>query len=409
MTFVDGIGPRPGSEHRSKILRSFYGLAAWVYLVLGAALAMQGPALPQIRSTFGLGIGEVSWLFPAMALGYLLGVVGSSLSSTSHRCWLVTVLGIMALVAGFAAMGVARDWGYALVAGFVLGLGFGCVDVTLNAAIGDVIQQEVGKTRALNVLHTFFAAGTLIGPLLWAWQLGQGSTWRQAHGLVAVLLIPALVAALWMRLPAASQLDAGQEHGWLRLLADVRLRWLAILTLLYVGVEAGISAWLATYMIEIHSVGPATGARASAAFWAALLVGRLITAFLIGRWTIRQVLLTSMAVVILALIGAIRTESSLLAIVLFAVSGFTVSGIFATILALAQARHPQDNTRATALMMGSAAIGWLVFPWLIGLAGELWTVSATMIGAVLIAGVMLATAVFALPSSSESGSPAAAR
>ena len=65
--------------------------------------------------------------------------------------------------------------------------------------------------------------------------------------------------------------------------------------LLYVGVEVGIAAWLTTYMIELHGAAPAAGARATAAFWAALLVGRLAAAGLTGRWSVRRVLLISMS------------------------------------------------------------------------------------------------------------------
>ena len=152
-------------------LRTLYGLVAWLHVIVGAALAIPGPALPQIRATFGLSLFGVSWLFPAMSLGHLLGVLGSGVPSVTHRRRLMTMFGTVMLTVGFTVLGGAPYWGVALAGGLVLGLGFGCLDVVLNAAIGDGIPEPRRKARVLNVLHTFFSVGTLLGPLLWAWGL----------------------------------------------------------------------------------------------------------------------------------------------------------------------------------------------------------------------------------------------
>ena len=175
--------------------------------------------------------------------------------------------------------------------------------------------------------------------------------------------------------------------------------------LLYVGVEAGIAAWLTTYMIELHGAAPAAGARATAAFWAALLVGRLAAAGLTGRWSIRRVLLASMIAAVVAIVVAISSTSGWVATTAFALAGFCVGGIFPTVVAVAQARHPRQNGPTTALMMGSASVGWLALPWLMGVAGELWGVGTTMIGVALTASAMLATGFRALPPSSAAGAP----
>ena len=390
--------------------RSLYGLVAWIHVVLGAALAIQGPALPQIRTSFGLSLVGVSWLFPAMSLGHLLGVLGSSGSAATIRRRVVIVVGTATLTTGFAGIGGAPHWGMALAAGLVLGLGFGCVDVALNAAVGDGILQPQAKARALNVLHAFFSAGTLLGPLLWAWSIERGATWRQAHWLAAILLTTGLLAALGVRFPAASPHPARRPPGWRILLADRYLRWLALMMLLYVGVEVGIAAWLTTYMIELHGASPATSARATAAFWGALLVGRLAAAGLIGRWSARRVLLASMIGAVAALLVAIGTESGSVATAAFALAGFCVAGVFPTVVAEAQARYPLHSGPSTALLIGSASVGWLVLPWLMGMAGELWGLGATMIGAAVTASAMLATGFRALPTSYASGgSPAAGR
>ncbi len=384
-------------------LQSLYGLVAWLHVIIGAALALQGTALPQIRATFGLSLVGVSWLFPAMSLGHLLGVFGSGASGVTRRRRLATVWGTATLTIGLAVLGGAPHWGVALAAGLVLGLGFGCLDVVLNAAVGDGVPQPRDKARVLNVLHTFFSAGTLLGPLLWAWGLEHGATWRQAHWLGALLLAPGLLAALRVRFPAAPPPRASQPPAWRLLLADAALRWLALMMLLYVGVEAGIAAWLTTYMIELHGAAPAAGARVTAAFWAALLVGRLAAAGLTGRWSARRVLLTSMSTAVVAIVVAISTTSSGVAAAAFALAGFCVGGIFPTVVAVAQARHPLQSGPTTALMMGSASVGWLVLPWLMGMAGELWGVGATMIGAALTASAMLATGFRALAPSSAGG------
>ena len=107
-------------------------------------------------------------------------------------------------------------------------------------------------------------------------------------------------------------------------------------------------------------------------------------------------LLTSISVAVAAIVVALTTTSAGVATAAFALAGFCVGGIFPTLVAVAQARLPLHSGPATALMMGSASVGWLLLPLLMGVVGELWGVGATMIGAAVTASAMLATGFRAL-------------
>ena len=343
-------------------LRTLYGLVAWLHVIVGAALAIQGPALPHIRATFGLSLFAVSWLFPAMSLGHLLGVLGSGVSSVTHRRRLMTVFGTAMLTIGFAVLGGAPYWGVALAGGLVLGLGFGCLDVVLNAAVGGRHPAATEKRRVSSTCYTRSSRWARCSDR----SCGRGGWNMVPRGGRHSCSVPccwhqACSQRLTAWYPAAPPQRAARPPTWRLLLADASLRWLALMMLLYVGVEVGIAAWLTTYMIELHGATAAAGARATAAFWAALLVGRLAAAGLTGRWSVRRVLLTSMSAAVVAIVVAIATTSS----------GVATACICARrVLHRRQSSPPLWPWRkrgcrlqsgpTTALMMGSASVGWLV-------------------------------------------------
>src|SRR5262249_6340239 len=129
-------------------------------------------------------------------------------------------------------------------------------------------------TASLNLGNVFLALGALIGPPLTIILLHK-IEWRKTLGLLAVVcLIPAILAAISSRAlaelsPAPTPLgELLTSHGV----------WLAgLVFFFYAPLEAAINFWATTYLTEAgHSERRATWLLS--AFWAALLVSRLLVA-----------------------------------------------------------------------------------------------------------------------------------
>src|SRR5439155_6452426 len=81
---------------------------------------------------------------------------------------------------------------------------------------------------------------------------------------------------------------------------------LGLLTLIYVGVESGMSSWTTTYLARTTASTVSAGALASAGFWLAMSAGRLAAAGLGTRVPARRLLF-------LTLSGALAASGLLLA------------------------------------------------------------------------------------------------
>src|SRR5436190_14945107 len=75
-----------------------------------------------------------------------------------------------------------------------------------------------------------------------------------------------------------------------RLLREPYLRNLAAFQGLYVGVEAALAGWLATYLVEQFGATPAAAALATSLYWGGFLVGRPATAVIAHRYGPQRVL-----------------------------------------------------------------------------------------------------------------------
>lgn len=179
-------------------------LWAYLFLCLGLAIAVFGPALPAFRADFGVPIAAAGVVFTFHSLGYLASnvLVGPLADRYGRR--IVTAGGAAVLSLGLVLAALSQSWPVFLATMIVNGLGFCAVDVGLNAALGDATGSAGARSRAMNLLHSAFPIGTLAGPaaLSLAWQLNAG--WRATLLAIAGATLLALVP-LSLRLPWPAQ------------------------------------------------------------------------------------------------------------------------------------------------------------------------------------------------------------
>ena len=135
-------------------------------LVLAAAvgllLSLYGPAIPELRETFGVGGGGSALVLSAHFGGAMTGIGWWGLQrGLAARTWLA--LAVLLLVAGAAGIAFAPAWTVVLVAAFGLGVGFGVVVVEINVLFADGFGERA--TAMLNLLGACFGAGAVLGPL----------------------------------------------------------------------------------------------------------------------------------------------------------------------------------------------------------------------------------------------------
>ena len=320
-------------------------------LVLGAAagllLSLYGPALPELRATYGVGGGGSALVLSAHFIGATTGIGWWGLERRlPARTWLRVATGL--LVAGAVTMALAPAWPVVLAAAFAIGVGFGVVVVEINVLFTDAFGDRAAAM--LNLLGACFGAGAVLGPLA----LAASGGYRVPFCAGAVAAVVAL--GLTRDLPAtATPVAPDPERPPPRLVGGF-----VALLLLYVGVENGVGGFEAT-SLEAGGTGAAAAASWTAGYWAAITTGRLLAIPLALR-VAAPVLVAGCLLAAAAGLGLAHLPA--VAPVAYTLTGLALGPVFPTILAwlaaTAGARGP------TALVFAAANLGGVVLPAVIG-------------------------------------------
>jgi len=354
--------PSAPADNRSRLLRALAYYAA--YVTLGLSVAALGPTLPALAEQTGSDLSQISIIFMANALGYMLGtqVGGRLYDRVPGHPVLAAMLLSMAVLLVAVPLAPSR-WLLGLVLALV-GVGMGALDVGGNTLIVWLFGRDVGPY--MNALHFSFGLGAFLSPLMIDRIVVLGGGIRWAYWLLALLIA---LAALWMtRLPSPSRQEAatGPEaaarkagFGWLTVL-------IAGLMFLHLGAELGYGNWIFSYGLAVD-VGPETTARLlNSVFWGALTLGRLI-AIPVAAWLLPRTML------LIDLIGAAISMGVILLLPGWAPAvwigtfgfGLSLASFFASAFNFAERRMPITG-RVTGYILVVANAGSMTIPWLIG-------------------------------------------
>jgi fucose permease len=327
------------------------------FIVIGAVQAMYGPAFPLFKSSYHVSDAQVGLTVSLNFLGATASVLagGFLLARLGYRRLLSG--SALLLLLGCVGIATSPSWSLTLAAALLSGLGFGGIDIGLSLLFGHAFG--VGSAAALNLINAMYGLGAVLGPLLIAAFLPTGLSWPFL--LVALVLAGLLLLLLRADLPDAEEAvsQTADPHLLLKLLGFV------LMYFLYVGAEASSGSWVATQLEPIF--GAVAAARFTSLFWGALMVGRLIAAPLALRVKAHRLAIGAAAGGVIAL--ALCHLSSF-APVGYALAGLCFAPIFPTGLIWLRQMFPGRAAQATSLVIGSANLGGVIFPPLIGVAVE---------------------------------------
>ena len=364
------------------------------FIALGLVAASLGPTLPDLAAHTQTQLGEISFLFTARALGYLLGsfLGGRLYDRVSGHSLMAAALIVMATMAALTPL-LSLLWLLTAVL-LILGMAEGTVDVGGNTLLVWVHRHQVGPF--MNGLHFFFGAGAFLSPIIIAQTVLVSGDIIWAYWVLALMMSPVAIWLLRLPSPTAQTVSQGDPVGGRRI-DHLLVALIALFFVLYVGAEVGFGGWIFTYAVALNLSSETTAAYLTSAFWGALTLGRLLSIPIAVRVRPRFILLGDL-VGCLASVGIILLwPNSLTALWLGAFGlGFSMASIFPTMISLAERRMTITGRISSWFFVGASA-GSMSLPWLIGQLFEsvgprvmVFTVLVDLIVAVFIfAGVML--------------------
>ncbi len=362
----------PGTPRATFVL----GVAA--FLLIGWNGLLVPSLIRSIEHDFGQTDAGIGAYYFVSAIAYVIGSMGGGVLTErlGRRVVLGAALGLMGL--GGIALASTPLWAVVLAAAIPIGLGQGAVDGGVNGLFLDVFAASRG--RALNLLHVFFAIGALASPFIVGRLVEGGVGWQPiiaGTGVVAIGLA-AIVGSTGL---ASGRHIAGESQATLKVGIALPLVALAVGIGCYVASEIGISNWLVRFL-DAAPLGVATGALSL--FWAGLMVGRLIGARLADRFDHTALAIASAAVSSIALVLAVVAPSLPLQVALFAVVGLGSGPIYPMIMAVAGERYPERSAAVGGFLAGTAVIGSIVYPPLMGFLSVTVGLPIAMLGTAML-------------------------
>jgi len=366
-------------------------LLAIIYLgfvSLGLPDGTLGVAWPAIYPDLGLAIGLAGTITLVVTL--LSGASGFASGHIVGRFGTGPVVLISCALTGSAlvAIGRADSFTWLLVAAVPLGLGAGAVDAGLNSYVA---RHYSG--RHMNWLHACWGVGATAGPLVLAQALATAGGWRAGYlrlgcAQLALAVLFLLTLRRWDRVPTRSTTHAAAALRAPTLGADTFAGWLApAIFALYAAVELTAGLWAGTILVVGRGLTAELAATLTAAYYAAITLGRIGVGFVVERRGNRQLVAAGTG---LALMGALLfagTTSPAAAAIALALFGLGLAPVYPCLMHEVPRRFaPEAAPVVIGRQSGAAYLGAAVLP---AAAGALAQHSLAAIPWVLTAGIVI--------------------
>ena len=349
---------------RATLLRYRWQLQTVAYfgvmVSLGLASAALGPTLPSLAAQTGVTIGAVSVLFSARSLGYLCGSLLSGRlydRLPGHPVMAAAALLLCAML--MLVPQVPLFWMLVGIAG-----GWGLAESGLDVGANTLLIWVHGSAVApyMNALHFCFGLGAMLSPMIVARMMAASGAHASAYSVLAVLVLPVVLLAF---LPGPRAPVASAEHAGMPRPSGL-LPLIMAFFFLHVAAEASFGGWIYTYALRRGLADEAGAAYLTAAFWAALTAGRLLSILLSARLRPRTLLMGGLAGAIasVAVIAVWPADPAALWVGA-AGCGLCIGPMFAATVLLAERRMPISGATTAWFFVGTSC-GAMTVPYIIG-------------------------------------------
>lgn len=344
--------------------------------------------------SLGLPDGTLGVAWPAMAAELALPVTLAGV--------VTTVVTLLSAASGFASGRIARrfhtgpvvlvsctlsalallfisqtdSFPFLLAAAVPLGLGAGAVDAALNGFVAHHYSA-----RHMNWLHASWGVGASAGPIVMGAALTSPHAWRGGYlALAAAQLLLALLflgsLRLWRRVPEIQARPAANAtFRSANLPADSLAGWLSpALFIVYVALEGGIGLWAASLMTFGRGFSFAEAAWGTAAFYAAITLGRIVVGVGVERWGNRRLVFAGALVATGGAIGFALAPTPLTTTGALVLLGLGLAPIYPGLMHEVPRRFAAaDAQTVIGRQSGAAFLGLALLPATLGaLAGISW-------------------------------------
>lgn len=262
--------------------RLHFFACCWCFFLEGWNDGSTGPLLPAIQRHYNVGFAVVSMIFVLNCIGFVTGATANVHLSDKFGFGKVMVLGSLCQIVTYAMQAPAPPFPVMVISYGIAGFGIALQNAGANGFVGSLKKNTGTK---LCFLHGSYGFGAFAAPLA-ATQFAEMSHWSYHYFIslgIAVSNAVVLAAVFRLRTQDEAMAEAGEAAGevgteqaskYRQILGLKVVHFLALWSLIYVGVEVTLGGWIVTFIIRERQGGPSAG-YISSGFFGGLTLGRI--------------------------------------------------------------------------------------------------------------------------------------
>ncbi|NNK55774.1 MAG: MFS transporter [Desulfofustis sp.] len=353
------------------INRPLITVASFISLACnGLALTFIGVSLPALQQHLEIDIVQAGMLMAWLQAGLTVcALLGGFFADRVQREWIIGT-GCLSLGLGAVFLCIAPSYAYSLVAASSMGVGLGLILSGTNTLLVSMYTSHKGAI--LNIHHVFFGVGSIIGPALMGVLIIRGNNWQAGYyGAGLLLFILALIFFFSRDKVPIRGKNTSQDIGSLReLFAAGRFHIILWVNFLSMGSQLVIMLFGVTFLVQAKQCSLGEAGAALSVFSLFIVLGRLACSRLTFSFNHTSIVLTMLWLQVIMLL-LIWRGSGWLALAVLAVSGFTFSGMYPTLMALTSMLFPDRDGISLGLLSTMGGLGAIVLCWLTGFVAGL--------------------------------------
>jgi len=356
-----------------------FAIFLWHGLLIGGWV----PHIPLVKERIAAGPAVFGLALLAIAVGSISSMPFTGALINKYGSARLTLTGVILLSIGFLGPIFATSLVTFVIAGFIMGVGLGSMDVAMNTH-GIAVEKLYGYP-ILSGLHAAWSVGCTVGAFAGSWLMLQFGGAGEAFIFDAVFLIGGLVCCLYL-LPSTVDKGLSESHfGW----PTRHTVMLGALCFLALMVEGSVADWAGIHNKERFAVDASLAALGFAFYQGGMSVSRFAGDYLRHRFGAVNVVVVSAVFAAIGMAAALLAPTYETAIAAYCIGGLGIGNLAPILFAGGGRLEPDAPARGMAAVVSMGYAGFLAGPPLIGFVAQISTLSIslwlTVLGAVIIA------------------------
>ena len=354
--------------------RVFSTISSYAFFLFGFTSIILGSALPAIEKSFGIDHQIAGILLSLPTISFMLSAVVVSSLSNRVGPFKLLAMGTFFITSGLIVLALSRSFWLLLLGSLTLSFGTGTTETSIGIGVSGLKYRK--PARALNLMHSLFALGCIISPFIVAAFLVDYRSWWKPF-LVALFAATFLLffTPVLFKIPFKGTREKTSYYR--KEVFSQKIFWLILAgVFLYVAYEIGFTSWLSSFVFESKGIEMRYASIFPALLWTGILIGRLITGFVVEKlgYELSLLILTLISFVSFAMALLLKSAIPIAVAVIF--SGIGFSGTYPTLQAILISTMKRGIGSAIGVFTVAASLGGAMANYSVGFLGHVFGMNA---------------------------------